>query len=67
MEPKAGAAGSEDPAVAATEPSPVAQVAGGRADTGPSPTAETRTSEPLEPRTQSGVPRALPPVRDGRY
>jgi WD40 repeat protein len=64
MPTTAGAAGSgdPDPAVAATEP-------GKRSDagSGPSATAETRTSEPLEPKAHPGAPRALPAVRDGRY
>jgi WD40 repeat protein len=64
MQTTGGGAGSSDPerAAAATEP-------GERSDAGsvPSATAETRTSEPLEPGMQAGVPRALPPVRDGRY
>src|SRR3954468_4583171 len=54
--------GEPDLAVAATEPAE-------RSDGGgvPSATGETRTSEPLERGTHPGAPRALPPVRDGRY
>jgi WD40 repeat protein len=52
-----------DPALAATEP----EARGEPAARAPSATAETRTSEPLEPGAGPGAPPALPAVRDGRY